>query len=311
MTQPNEPVPRLRRILVATDLSVDARVALEAAVHLAPADDADLHVVHAVPEPDQPIEGAPATPEEGGMGDAAGPREEADDPARLARHVEEAGAPVEKVELHLQSGRAFRAIQSVAGEIDADLIVLGRHRPRRAFDGLLGSTAERVVRTTRVPCLLVNREIEAPPRTLMVASDLSPHADRALEVAVAWAAQWAGPAADRGKRASGGIAVELVHISDFARPGYRPLGRGEILRRDAEEASARMGPDVEVRSRTASYPLAPEGIFEVATDLKPDLVFIGTHGHGAVLRLLFGSVASELMRTLPLPLVLVPLPADR
>ncbi len=310
MTQrPDKPVPRLRTILVATDLSEDARVALKGAVHLALASGVDLHVVHAAPEPDQPIEGAPGPAEEAHAGDSHGLFEEAD---HLARHLEEAGVPVEKVELHLRSGRPFGAIQAVAEEIDADLIVLGPHRPRRAFDGLLGSTAERVVRTTRVPCLLVNREIQAPPRTLMVASDLSPHADRAFEVALAWASRWAaGPAAGPGERPAGGIAVELVHISDFARPGYRPLGRGDILRRRAEEASARAGPEVDVRSRTASYPLAPEGIFEVAEELKPGLVFMGTHGHGAVARMLFGSVASEVMRTLPLPLVLVPLPADR
>jgi len=52
-------------------------------------------------------------------------------------------------------GAAAEAILSVAGEIGADLVVLGTHGRRGVRHALLGSVAERVVRLCPVPVLTV------------------------------------------------------------------------------------------------------------------------------------------------------------
>ncbi len=283
--------------------------AVKATAHLLPPQRGEVHVVHVVPP-----------------GDAWLPRREeplpeteqarADQPdvshhrAKLVRHVEEAKLDHSEPRLHVHVGRPFQVINATAEDVGAKLVVLGKHRPRRVLDGLLGSTAERVVRTSKIPCLLMNRALESVPRRIMVATDLSPHAERATQVAVAWANQWAdwglgvAPAESR-------VHLKLVSIADYARPGYRPLERTDALERQEKAASEAARDTVEVGARVASHPLAPEGIHKVAEELGMDLVFMGTHGQGPVLRHLFGSVTSEVIRTLPLPVVVVPLPENR
>lgn len=298
----------LRTILVGTDLGDEARSAVEAAVHLRPSGGGDLHVVHAVPTPDLESP-APPGPAGGPEGSSAVPDfDRSRHRAALERHLGGMGSFLGRPRLHVRQGRPHRVIQQVAAEVGADLVVLGRHRPRRPFDGLLGSTGERVVRTSRVPCLLVNRAVTVVPRRLMVATDLSAHAERALQVAVAWGRQWA-EIHHRDGPGGRGIALDLVNISDFARPGYRPMANSDRLARLAAEASERGGVAVTVRHRIASHPLAPEGILAVALELEPDLVFLGTHGSGPFLRALFGSITSEVIRTLPLAVVVVPPPS--
>ncbi len=304
------PAPPLRTILVGTDLSYAGHSALKATDHLVPSQRGKVHVVHVVPLQDAWL---PQRDDRTPGGDQA-PGHESDvsrHRARLVQHVEDAKLDHLEPHLHLHVGRPFEAINATAKETGADLIVLGRHRPRRAFDGLLGSTAERVVRTSEIPSLLVNRAIEAPPRRIVVATDLSPHAKRVVQVAVAWASQWAAERGSQEAPTEHRVRVELVSIADFARAGYRPLGRAEALQRQKEAASEAAGDAVEVGARVASYPLAPEGIHKVTAELGTDLVFMGTHGYGPVLRNLFGSVTSEVIRTLPLPVVVVPLTENR
>jgi len=305
--------PRLRTILVATDLSTEAGLAVASAARLALPGRCALHVLYCVPNLDSethPDGSVPHSAARGGPGEGLGSDGtlgRSTHGARLVRHIEDAGISASDVHLHLLSGSANRAIAEVAEKIDADLTVLGRHRPRRPLDGLIGSTADRVIRTASRPCLAANREVERRPRRLMVATDLSPHADQALWVATSWAIHWAGAAtADAGDAHAPAMQIDLVRIADYARPGYRPEAGAEGLAARAAEVSRSAGPDVEVTFRTVSYPLAPEGIWKVAEDLKPDLVFMGSHGHGPVLRTLIGSVASEVIRTLPLAVVVVP-----
>jgi nucleotide-binding universal stress UspA family protein len=52
------------------------------------------------------------------------------------------------------------AIRQRAREVSADLIVIGPHRSRAVADRVLGSTVDRVIRTSEVPCLIV-RELQA------------------------------------------------------------------------------------------------------------------------------------------------------
>ncbi|TVR54355.1 MAG: universal stress protein [Gemmatimonadales bacterium] len=305
------PVAPLGTILVGTDLSDGGRSALRAAAHLVPSRPGNVHVVHVQPAPDRRLPAREdSAPESEGV--IAADQPSISDPlSQLAQQIQDSGLADRGAHPCVCVGRPFQVITALAEEVAANLIVLGRHRPRRAFDGLLGSTAERVVRTAAVPCLVVNREIEATPRRIMVATDLSPHGEHAGQVAVTWAKQWAGDSGAQGAPADGRIHVQLVSIADFARPGYRPLRLTDTLRSHEKAASETGGDAVEVTSRVVSYPLAPEGILKIAEELEADLVFMGTHGYGPVLRHLFGSVTSEVIRTLPLPVVVVPLPVGR
>jgi nucleotide-binding universal stress UspA family protein len=62
-------------------------------------------------------------------------------------------------------------------------------------------------------------------------------------------------------------------------------------------------PEVELLSLCGNE---AEQLSKVANDAEVDLVVIGSHGRGALGRLLLGSVASSLARICPRPLLVVP-----
>lgn len=50
------------------------------------------------------------------------------------------------------------------------------------------------------------------------------------------------------------------------------------------------------------------GILDLVGELEPDMLIVGSHGFGAVLRLFLGSVSTELTRLSPVPVLVVPAP---
>jgi universal stress protein E len=282
----------LSTVLTASDLSDEALRALRVAGQLLAAESTVLHAVHCAM-------GAPSDSSEADMASARGERELEE---RLRAHVGEATPLASEVRYHVVRDNApHRVITRLGETLGADLLVLGSHRPRRRLDGLLGSTADRVLRTSSRPCLVVNAELQSAPRRLLVATDLSPTADRALRVAVSWGQQWA-----RMGDAPSVVHVELLHVAAFAHPAYTPGGYCDRLQQRAREAEALSDGSVTVRPLIISAPLAAEGIQRGAEQFGADLTFLGTHGLSPIVRMLLGSVSSEVIRTMPLNAVVVP-----
>lgn len=139
-----------RTILVATDFSEHADVALEYAAELATRFDATIHLVHAI------TIAAMGVPE---MGVAYGSmmiesmtkEGQAALDARAARYRDRVTlAPV-----RLEVGDARDVIDRAAEQIGADLIVMGTHGRRGIRRMLLGSVAESVVRSAPCPVLTI------------------------------------------------------------------------------------------------------------------------------------------------------------
>ncbi len=302
----------LRTVLAATELGEGGLAAMEAAGHVAlpgGTRQTRIHVVYVAEEPAfvSGVGGAgrgEESPEGPGGEVATLPEGVTPRPSRpdLEAQARAAGLDPARIGVHFASGVPHREIHRLSLEIQADLVILGAHRPRRLLDGLLGSTADRVLRTSHCPVLILGQPLEAPPRRLLVASDLSPHSSRALQTALGWCREWieADP--------SGGRTLELdvLAIADYARPGYRALPLDRLLRRQLESLGGDLPPALRVSTRSIAFPRAAEGIHHVSEERGTDLLFMGSHGHGPLLRTLFGSVTSEVVRTLRLATVVVP-----
>ena len=141
-----------RNILVPTDFSHHAERALDYAVELAAKLDARVHVLNVV--------GLPVLGAELGFAVTASMIDSIleDNQRALDKLVAARANKVAFGPTLLRTGDARAVIEQAAGEVHADLIVMGTHGRRGMSRVLLGSVAESVVRTAPCPVLLVRAE---------------------------------------------------------------------------------------------------------------------------------------------------------
>ncbi len=292
-----------RTILVATDLTEASDAVLRAAASLAALANAELHVVHACELPMLPYTRTSY--------DTPSLQESLHEKRRalgeqLARAVGAARGPASQ---QVVLGSPARVILDRAREIEADLLVLGPHRPRPFGTFGLGTTADRVIRVATAPCLIVRGELSLPLRRVLVPLDLSDPSRGALDLALSWAVRLEDPA-----RASvvPDVEVTVAHViplvfdtetfsvdREVLQPELAREIQGAIVR---TETATR----VSVREEIVWGDLPADEIVRLAEEERTDLVVLATHGHGAVLRALIGSVASHVARRAPCSVLLVP-----
>lgn len=145
-----------RKILVPTDFSEDAGVALDYAVELAATVGATVHVAHFYAFPLSPF-GAPL-----GFASAEVARGiETETTNALASFVQKHARPGVDITSSARLGDARSGIQEAADDLDADLICMGTHGRRGLSHILLGSIAEYTVRVSKVPTLTVRAQPSA------------------------------------------------------------------------------------------------------------------------------------------------------
>ncbi len=195
------------------------------------------------------------------------------------------------------SGSLPGALADHAAEAKVDLLLISTHGRTGFTRWLMGSVSERLLRVAPCSVLVVRGTTPAPGsaapppiRSILVAVDLSEHSRRALvvaaELARAFGASlealhvWAAPHGDAG----GSRAGLLERMRDNA--------RAEL---DAFIAAAALAEGVTITRTTVSgSPTA--AISEHAAERRPDLLVLGTHGHGGVKRMVLGSVAESVAR---------------
>jgi len=293
---PEMTIHPLRSILATSDLTDSSDTGLQTAAALASAAGAELHAFHCVSKPVFPYW-------DGLVDDST--RERWLEGARLdlewqLRRVVGDAWPIATMDVDL--GEPVQEINERAVETQADMVVLGAHRPRGAFGDLLGTTADRVIRTSAVPCLIANRALTRPLRRVVIPIDFSEPSLRGLQVGIDWLARIGGEDAE-----GQGAIVEILYISAFASPSYRPMAVEPKLAEHADAAREHLaGTSIKILPRILSAPMPIDGILRAAEQSEADLIILGTHGYGTFGRALLGSVASAVVRTIPFPILLVP-----
>jgi nucleotide-binding universal stress UspA family protein len=137
------------RILVATDGSREAQLALTTAADLAKSTDSELHVVHVG---ELPIIYHPER-----HAYRAGYEEHEKEAQQLleAQVDRIEGVGTTEAQAHLRMGRADEEIVELAQSIDAGLIVMGSRGHGRLRRALVGSVSESVVRHAHCPVTIV------------------------------------------------------------------------------------------------------------------------------------------------------------
>jgi nucleotide-binding universal stress UspA family protein len=285
------------RVLCATDLSSRSDRALRRAGLLAREAGAEL-ILLSVVDDDQPESLV-----------SSERREVAALLAEQASSMQAADGP--RPQLRVEAGDAFDVILRAAEAEAADLIVMGEHRKRLLRDMFIGTTIERVMRRGHRPVLMVNRPAERPYHRVLAAVDMSDSSAEALRAA-----------ARLGFLA--GSELTVFHAVQLPGKGNLVLAdlptdviEGKVAAAVAESRRevARFLRGVDSRFASAPPPiLAEEGapaeaLRRCVERSAPDLVVLGTGRRGGLARLVLGSVAEEVLRTLDCDVLAVPPPA--
>ena len=144
------------RILVATDGSEEAKLALTTAADLTKSTNSELHIAYVFPTAVQrpfpnPILARPADEMEHELEEAMGQAQ-----SFLDREVEQVkGEGAEVADTHLVRGRPDRELVHISEEIGAGLIIMGSRGLGGVRRALMGSVSDSVVRHAHCPVLVV------------------------------------------------------------------------------------------------------------------------------------------------------------
>lgn len=280
-----------RNILCATDLTERSTAAWRRAASLARQSGARLTLLHVV-EPNQPERVARMQANRAYV--------------ELLSHAEHAsGSEGIAIDIVVRRGNILATIASTANEWNADLIVVGAPRARR-FDSIVGTTAERLVRSAKRAVLVVRREDRGTYQNVAVAADLSDASLVMMRTAVHLAALRDAAATVihahhlpyDGMMRSAGVEESMIRsYRRSAQEGTKRRLRSSIAEAGFSTARAR----VIVRSDPPA-----DAIGSVLENERPELLVIGASRWFLLKRLLIGSVADRLLRAASCDVLVVP-----
>jgi len=215
-------------------------------------------------------------------------------------------------QIEIRLGIPFHEVNRLVDEYGCSLIVAGSHGESLLKEMWVGSTACSFLHNARVPVLLVRIEVKQEEaggercraactdffRHLLFPTDFSETAERAFQYL------------DHLVREAHS-AVTLLHVQDAAKLGAHLKGRLEEfnsidsgrLERMREHLLASGARAVDIELPFGS----PIGILlERAKTGKFSLIVMGTQGRGLIPEIFLGSVAHNIARYAPLPVLFVP-----
>ncbi len=279
---------RLHTLLAATDLSAPSRHAVQRSAMLARETGARLELVHV-------LEKSALNELKRLFGeDSQALQERIRSQARegLSQMAADVGEPLGVTAgQHLVEGAVLERISGEADRLDASLLVVGVRGAGFMRHWLLGATAERLLRKTRRPILVVKQPPHEAYRRLLVPVDFSPWSQGAVRLAQAIAPEaelalmHAFEVPFEGKLRFAGVEEDLIrHHRDTAR--QEALVRLKKAAADASLANWRP---------VVKHGDAAPRILEQEVEQGADLIVLGKHGAGMVEELLLGSVTKHVL----------------
>jgi nucleotide-binding universal stress UspA family protein len=295
------------KILVPLDGSEFGERALAPALALARKSQGELHLVSAVSS--LPL----LRPADADKGDTKGWF--AEEGARVAAYLEQVRGRIQEehpdqvVRVHSRVGGPAPSILRRIEEVHADLVVMTTHGRSALGRAWLGSVADGVVRQAHCPVLLLRPEEEEAPLDLariMVSLDGSDASERALGQARLLAGTW-------------GSKVDLVSViptpHSVAVPYLDASAEAEEVRQTLEAdfreylgrtATSLRETGVTVETQVVRAQDVPAGLLGALKRSEAGLLVMSTQGRGGVARLILGSVANRMIRSAPVPVLVVP-----
>lgn len=292
-----------RHIIASTDFTQQGDSAITQALNLAVQNNARLSILHIIDERImQYQEILPLSPSE---------MEEMllqETRRKLVNLVDTAQLEDIAYEAHVIFGKPDEQILRYAQEQQGELIVVGQGSKNFIQHVLLGSTAERLLRHSPIPILIIPRRGLSDWKSILVPVDFSDTSKMALEHAIALAQAYQAQ-------------LHVLHVSEetpFASlAGLLPLNETEGLRNSYERKVADdydkflasidfQNVDYQKHFRRGTAPLEIQLWAEQHTC---DLVVMGSVGRTGMRGILIGNTAERVARSIPCALLTVKQPA--
>jgi len=230
-----------------------------------------------------------------------------------ARHLEKGAGEAVKVELMILAGDAAEAIVDYADKSDIGLIVMATHGRSGIRRWALGSVADKVLRATKRPVVLIRAKGARPDvrekgvlRKALVPLDGSKESERVVPYIANLASNL-------------GVEVTLLQVVAIAHhvyisadaPVQVPYTSEEMepLKVTAESYLKKIGSGLGEKSIATKCEVrigaAAHEIINLADEINADMVAMSTHGRSGVGRWVFGSVAEKVVRSGHTPVLLV------
>jgi nucleotide-binding universal stress UspA family protein len=295
-----------KAIMVPLDGSTFAEHAIPAALGVAEASDAHLHLVQVHELPFVPTSPELMVAYDAGQDERLRAQEREYLLGIANRLADQRGL---SVRTELVDGQPPVALATYARDADIDLVVMTTHGRSGLSRAWLGSVADGVVRRSGVPVLLLRphadeAELEQPVRPQHV---LIPLDGSALSRGVVDAAVSLG-ALSKARYTLVRVVLPVPLIRRSLDTDLDPFHEQNLeeAKADLERAAAPLrerGFDVEIAAVSGAVPAAT--ILEFAQERVVDLIAMATHGRGGWSRIALGSVADKVLRGASVPVLVV------
>jgi nucleotide-binding universal stress UspA family protein len=267
----------MKKILVPTDFSNQAKNALKLAVEIAKKADAELTLLHVVEIPNQTSFNT--------MGEAT--NIDGMEGVFVMKMIEQGKKKLKELKdsdlledvnfkTELKAGNTYYNISKIIGEHEPDLIIMGTSGSSGVDEILIGSNAEKVVRNAKCPVLTLKEEISlANIDNIAFASSLKTD-DNELAAKIKEIAH---------------LSYAKIHLLKVNTPNNFESSSTTYKRMD--EYMKNNGLEAEKHIHNGIN--EEEGILEFAKEKNIDLIAMGTHGRKGLMHLLSGSIAEDVV----------------
>lgn len=300
----------LQSLLVPLDGSAFSERSLPLACGLARASGARLHLalVHVPHPPDQLLSNTQFQFEGVDMDDYDA-RHREEEQAYLAEVVGRIANGHTRVDSAILEGEVADELAAYALKVASDVILITTHGHTGLSRMWLGSVADTLVRHTTLPLLAIHPSESGDAPTdlstiehILVALDGSEMGEKVLPVAADIA------------RATGADLTLLHVVASTATMGPRlfsimpddvvtAMEMADAYLEDVKDRLSAQG--LEVQAQVAEHEVPSHAITEISGRIGANLIAMATHGYGGLRRALLGSVADKVLRSSPLPVLLV------
>lgn len=267
----------MKKILVPTDFSDQAKYALKLAVEIAKKTDAELTLLHVVEIPGQASFNT--------MGEAT--NVDGMEGVFVMKMIEQGKKKLKalkndsllediNLKTELKAGNTYYNIANIINEYEPELVIMGTSGSSGVDEILIGSNAEKVVRNAKCPVLTLKEEISlANIDNIAFATSLK-NDDKELAAKIKEIAH---------------LSYAKVHLLKVNTPNNFESSTNTRKRMDQYMKNNGLEAEKHIHNGINEE----EGILEFAKEHKIDLIAMGTHGRKGLMHLLSGSIAEDVV----------------